>query len=218
MSKKKSSKKKKDPKAEAAAEDATFESVEDQPAQPVIAEEEIPAAEPLSAKPDEPAGPQSEAPRRTGGGFVAWLALVAAILALVAFAWDFIGDRRAAGDSLEDDAAIASVNSSVRALQDSIDALQQNVTALSDRAYQSDGAIDAITPRYKAFRLARKTPGCWPRPNTTCRSRMPSYSWPAIRNWQASHSDSRMSAYCSWQIPRSPMSAGRFPTNCAPWR
>jgi hypothetical protein len=35
MSKKKSSKKKKDPKAEAAAEDATFESVEDQPAQPV---------------------------------------------------------------------------------------------------------------------------------------------------------------------------------------
>jgi uroporphyrin-3 C-methyltransferase len=145
MSKKKSSKKKKDPKAEAAAEDATFESVEDQPAQPVIAEEEIPAAEPLSAKPDEPAGPQSEAPRRTGGGFVAWLALVAAILALVAFAWDFIGDRRAAGDSLEDDAAIASVNSSVRALQDSIDALQQNVTALSDRAYQSDGAIDAIT-------------------------------------------------------------------------
>lgn len=145
MSKKKSSKKKKDPKAEAAAEDATFESVEDQPAQPEIAEEEIPAAEPLSAEPDEPAGPQSEAPRRTGGGFVAWLALVAAILALVAFAWDFIGDRRAAGDSLEDDAAIASVNSSVRALQDSIDALQQNVTALSDRAYQSDGAIDAIT-------------------------------------------------------------------------
>jgi hypothetical protein len=95
MSKKKSSKKKKDPKAEAAAEDATFESVEDQPAQPEdqpaqpeIAEEEIPAAEPLSAEPDEPAGPQSEAPRRTGGGFVAWLALVAAILALVAFAWE----------------------------------------------------------------------------------------------------------------------------------
>jgi uroporphyrin-3 C-methyltransferase len=148
MSKKKTTRKKKDPKAETAAEDATFESVEDQPAQPETTEEEIAAAEPLSAEPAEPVEPQIEAPRRTGGGFVAWLALIAAILALVAFAWDFVGDRRAAGNSLEDDAAItqqvASVDSSVRALQDSIDSLQQNVTALSDSQYRQDGAIEEI--------------------------------------------------------------------------
>ena len=145
MSKKKTSKKKKDSGAEATAEDATFEAVAEEPAQAETIEEGAPGAEP---EPVVQVETSDVASSKSGGGFIAWLALVVAIAALAGFAWDFIGDRRAAGDTLQDDATIsqqvASLNASVRALQETIDSLRQNVTAMSSRAYQHDGAIEEI--------------------------------------------------------------------------
>jgi uroporphyrin-3 C-methyltransferase len=145
MSKKKTSKKKKNAKAEAAAKDATFETVEEEPEPPQDLGEESTEPEPARSEPamqDETTGAVAQ---KRGGGFIAWLALIAAILALVASGFDFVRDRSAAGDSLDNDAAIASVNSSLRALQESVASVQENVTALSDRSYQADGAIDALT-------------------------------------------------------------------------
>ena len=106
MSKKKATSKKKIGQAEATTEDATFESVIEQPAAAdSIAEK---SASPASARP-EPSMRESAAeavPQKSGGGLVAWLALSAAILALLAFGVDFVGDRSAAGDNREDAAAI----------------------------------------------------------------------------------------------------------------
>jgi uroporphyrin-3 C-methyltransferase len=151
MSKKKTGKKN-DSRAEIAAEDATFEAVAEEPAGSETADTETASADPLNSEPAAQVETDYAAPRKAGGGYVAWLALIAAILALVAIGLDFFGDRRAAGDSREDDAAIASVNSSVRALQDSIDSLQQNVTAMSDQLAASDIKFAAIA-RQLAERL-----------------------------------------------------------------
>ena len=148
MSKKKTTSKKKDRKAEATAEDATFETAEEQPAQPEIAEEEDPSPESVTPDPAAEVQRDDTSPQKKSGGFVAWLALTAAILALVAFGIDFIGNRITAGESREVDDAIgqqvAAVTSSVRALQDSIGILQQNVTAMSDQLAASDMEIAAI--------------------------------------------------------------------------
>ena len=148
MSKKKATSKKKTGQAEATTEDATFESVAEQPAAAdAIAKN---SANPASASP-EPSMQNSAAEagsQKRGGGLIAWLALVAAILALVAFGVDFVGDRSAAGDSREDDAAVAAVESSVRAVQDSVASLQQNVTALSDQLAARDSEVAAIERRF----------------------------------------------------------------------
>jgi uroporphyrin-3 C-methyltransferase len=145
MSKKKTTRKKKSAEAEAATADATFETVEEESVPPDTTEEESP--EPEAAGSEPVIQPEtSDAPTQTrGGGFVAWLALVAAILALVAFALDFMRDRGAADENLEDDAAIAAVTSSVRALQDAVGSLQESVTALSARDNLTDSAIDELT-------------------------------------------------------------------------
>jgi uroporphyrin-3 C-methyltransferase len=152
MSKKKTTRKKKKSGAEAAAEDATFDAVEEQPAQPETIEDEVPAPQPESSEPAAQQRTDDAVPRGRSGGFVAWLALIAALLALAAFGFDYVRDRRAAGDSLAGDAALADVNSSVRALQDSVASLQQDVNALSDRLYRHDGAIEE-TARELAERL-----------------------------------------------------------------
>ena len=152
MSKKKATSKKKGVQAEATTEDATFESVIEQPAAAdSIAEK---SASPASARP-EPSMRESAAeavPQKSGGGLVAWLALIAAILALLAFGVDFVGDRGAAGDNREDAAAIGqqvvAVTSSVHAVQNSVASLQQNVTALSDQLAARDSEIAAIERRF----------------------------------------------------------------------
>ena len=152
MSKKKATSKKKSGQAEATTEDATFESVIEKPvAADSIAEK---SASPASARP-EPSMRESATeavPQKSGGGLVAWLALIAAILALLAFGVDFVGDRSAAGDNREDAAAIGqqvvAVTSSVRAVQNSVASLQQNVTALSDQLAARDSEIAAIERRF----------------------------------------------------------------------
>jgi uroporphyrin-3 C-methyltransferase len=146
MSKKKKTAKK-DEQAEVASEDATFESVEDESAAPEIADEQGHGEEPGSPGPSEQNVTGEAVSRKSGSGFVAWLALLAAVVALAAIGLDFLRDRAAADDSLENDAAISSVTSTVRALQDSVDSLQQDVTALSDQLARRDSEIANIGRR-----------------------------------------------------------------------
>jgi uncharacterized protein HemX len=103
MSKKKTTSKKKTGQAKATTEDATFESVEDQPVASETLEKDSASAETASTEPSVQAPTPDVSPGKSGGGFIAWLALIAAILALVAFGVDFVGDRGAAGESREDD-------------------------------------------------------------------------------------------------------------------
>ena len=160
MSKKKATSKKKSGQAEVITEDATFESVNEQPAAAdSIAEK---SASPASAGPERSTRESAAAavPQKRGGGLVAWLALIAAILALLAFGVDFVGDRSAAGDNREDAAAIFAVTSSVRAVQDSVASLQQNVTALSDQLAARDDEISAIERRFSdRLRQFESVPG-----------------------------------------------------------
>ena len=135
MSKKKTSTKKDDEHAEVATEDATFGSVEEEAAAPDARDEDVRSTEPQDVEP---------MPQKRSGGFVSWLALIAAVVALVAIGLDFVRDRAAAGDTAESDATIASVASTVRALRDSIDSLQQNVTTLSEQLAARDREIANI--------------------------------------------------------------------------
>ena len=144
MSKKKTTSKKKTGQAKATTEDATFETVEEQTAAPDTVEEESATTESASPEPPIQETASEAVPQKRSGGFVAWLALIVAILALVAFGIEFMGDRRAAGDSLDDDAAVAAVTSSVRAVKNSIESLQQDVTAMSNQLAASDSEIAAI--------------------------------------------------------------------------
>jgi uroporphyrin-3 C-methyltransferase len=148
MSKKKTTSKKKTGQAKATTEDATFESVPEQPAAPDTAKEESAPPEPASSETPEQAKTATVAPQKKGGGFVAWLALIAAVLALVAIGVDFLRDRGAASDDREDDAAITAVTSSIRAMQDSVASLQQSVSAMSDQLAASDNEFAAIERRF----------------------------------------------------------------------
>ena len=148
MSKKKTTSSKKNDQAKAAAEDATFESVEEQPAASDTIEEKSAGPEPASPRPSIQETAAEPTPHKKGSGFVAWLALVAAVLALAAIGVDFLRDRGAASDNREDGAAIAAVTSSVRAVQDSVASLQQNVTAMSDHLAASDSELASIERRF----------------------------------------------------------------------
>ncbi len=152
MSKKKTTSKKKTGQAKATTEDATFEGVLDQPVGSKSVGEEISGMESASPEPSIQVTTPEATPQKKSGGLVAWLALVAAILALAAFGVDFFGDRGAAGDSREDAAAIkqqvAAITSSVRAMRDSVASLEQNLTAMSAQLAARDSEIAAIERRY----------------------------------------------------------------------
>ena len=140
MSKKKTTKKQNDA-APADADDATFENTEDQQAPSATAD--IPESESFDR--DTSGNMDSE---KKGSGFVAWLALIVATLALVAFGIDFVRDRSAANDRDEEDDAVATVTTSVRAVQDSVATLSQSVTALSDDIAARDREVAAIERRF----------------------------------------------------------------------
>ena len=148
MSKKKTTSKKKGGQAKATTEDATFESVLDQPVGAKSVGEESSGVESARPDPSIQITTPEEASQKKGGGFVAWLVLFAAILALAAFGVDFLGDRGAAGDSREDAAAIAAITSSVRAMGDSVGSLEQSLTAISGRLAARDSEIAAIERRF----------------------------------------------------------------------
>ncbi len=147
MSKKKTTSKKKGGQAKAATEDATFESVADQPAASESVAEEGSGVESARPDPSIRITTPEDASQKKGGGFIAWLALFAAVLALAAFGVDFLGDRGAAGDSREDAAAIAAIASSVRAMGDSVGSLEQSLTAISGQLAARDSEITAIERR-----------------------------------------------------------------------
>lgn len=132
MSKKKTTAKKDDEQAEVAGEDATFESVEEEPAAPEVPDEDERSAEPPDVAPKQ---------QKSSSGLVAWLALLVAVIALAAIGMDYLRDRAAADDTVESDAAVASVRSAVRTLQDSVDSMQQNVRELSDQLAARDREI-----------------------------------------------------------------------------
>lgn len=152
MSKKKTTSKKKTGQAKATTEDATFEGVLDQPVGSKSVGEESSGMESASPEPSIQVTTPEATPQKKSGGLVAWLALVAAVLALAAFGVDFFGDRGAAGDSREDAAAIkqqvAAITSSVRAMRDSVASLEQNLTAMSAQLAARDSEIAAIERRF----------------------------------------------------------------------
>lgn len=152
MSKKKTTSKKKTGQAKATTENATFEGVLDQPVGSKSVGEESSGMESASPEPSIQVTTPEATPQKKSGGLVAWLALVAAVLALAAFGVDFFGDRGAAGDSREDAAAIkqqvAAITSSVRAMRDSVASLEQNLTAMSAQLAARDSEIAAIERRF----------------------------------------------------------------------
>ena len=148
MSKKKTTSKKKGGQAKATTEDATFESVLNQPAASESVVEESSGVESARPDPSIQITTAEDASQKKGGGFVAWLALFAAVLALAAFGVDFLGDRGAAGDSRDDAAAIAAIASSVRAMGDSVGSLEQSLTAISGQLAARDSEIAAIERRF----------------------------------------------------------------------
>lgn len=152
MSKKKTTSKKKTGQAKATTEDATFEGVLDQPVGSKSVGEESSGMESASPEPSIQVTTPEATPQKKSGGLVAWLALVAAVLALAAFGVDFFGDGGAAGDSREDAAAIkqqvAAITSSVRAMRDSVASLEQNLTAMSAQLAARDSEIAAIERRF----------------------------------------------------------------------
>jgi uroporphyrin-3 C-methyltransferase len=132
MSKKKTTAKKDDEQTEVAGEDATFESVEEEPAAPEVPDEHIRSEEPQDVEAKQ---------QKRSGGFIGWLALLVAVIALAAIGMDYLRDRAAADDTVESGAAIASVGSAVRTLQDSVASMQQNVRELSDQLAARDREI-----------------------------------------------------------------------------
>lgn len=147
MSKKKSSSKKDDTKAGAAVDDATFDSVEDEPPASGPDDNDKASAEPVSDESPAREAAIDSSPRKKGAGFVAWLALIAAFVALAGIGFDLYRDRMVADQSQEDDAAIAGVASAVRALRDSVASLEQNMDAFSERLAERDRRIADIGRR-----------------------------------------------------------------------
>ena len=148
MSKKKTTRKQKDEQPDAAAEDATFAKTDDQSDASATIEADKPGAESSGSESFEHAtSPDATQPGK-GGGLIAWLALFAAVLALLAFSIDIFGDRRSADDSRADAAAIAAVSASVRTLEDSLASLQQDVTTMTDSLAARASDIAAIERRF----------------------------------------------------------------------
>lgn len=146
MTSKKPTPEEKDENAEGTVEDAKFAGVDDEiPAAGTEDKEIADATEPGETHDGKSNG--GPIPQDKRGGFIAWLALVAAIAALAAVGVDFLRDRSMEADAVEDDATMASVTSTVRAVQASIDSLQRNVTALSDGLAEQDSEIAAIGRR-----------------------------------------------------------------------
>ena len=145
MSKKKTSRNQKDKQPDAAAADASFDNEDDRADESVTIEEDSPGVEAAAAAPAERAPTPDVTPQRQGGGSIAWLALFAASLALVAFSIDFFGDRRAAANGRADDAA---VSASVRTVQDSLASLRQDVTAMTNGVTARASEIATIERRF----------------------------------------------------------------------
>jgi uroporphyrin-3 C-methyltransferase len=94
------------------------------------------AAEPTTSA----AGPA----QKTGSGAIAWLALLASVVAIAAIGFDFLQDRSTAGDAVESNAEIRTLTSSLGNTQEALASLEQNITALQELDAAREARIDAI--------------------------------------------------------------------------
>ncbi len=83
--------------------------------------------------------------QKRGSAPVAWLALLISIIAIAAFAYDFLRDRNAAGIAAESDAEVSTLIASISATQNALAALEQNITALSEIDAERNAQIDSIS-------------------------------------------------------------------------
>lgn len=107
------------------AEDAKFDEIED-------------AAEPT------PAASASRAKKQSGGGIVAWLALLVSAGALAAVGLDYFRDRDAASTVANNDAELRDLTASIGATQDMLSSLEASVSSLADRDTERSAAIERI--------------------------------------------------------------------------
>ena len=105
-------------------------------------------AENEDAKFDESdAAPDQTAPaakKRSGGGFVAWLALLLSAGAIGAVGLDYIRDRDAANTVADSDAQLRNLTASIGATQDMLTSLESSVSSLADRDTERNAAIERI--------------------------------------------------------------------------
>jgi len=92
--------------------------------------------------------PIDVAPQAKSSAFVAWLALFAALSALVLAGVGLLSDRGPAEENPAAIAAVDAVSSSVRSMQDALASLQQNVNAVANELAARDTAMAAIERRF----------------------------------------------------------------------
>jgi len=88
------------------------------------------------------------APQARTSAFVTWLALFAALSALVLAGVGLLGDRGPAEENPAAIAAVDAVSSSVRSMQDALASLQQNVNAVANDLAARDQQMAAIERRF----------------------------------------------------------------------
>jgi len=92
--------------------------------------------------------PIDVAPQAKSSVFVAWLALFAALSALVLAGVGLLGDRGPAEENPAAIAAVDAVSSSVRSVQDALASLQQNVNAVASDLAARDQQMATIERRF----------------------------------------------------------------------
>ena len=95
------------------------------------------------AAPD-PAPPAPAAKKRSGGGLVAWLALLLSVGAIGAVGLDYVRDQDAANMVADSDAQIRNLTASIGATQDMLTSLESSVSSLADRDVERNAAIEQI--------------------------------------------------------------------------
>ncbi len=114
---------------------------------------EEPRDETRPKKPDS-TGPQFETPpnepqrqRRGSAGFVGWFALVLGLGALSGTAYVVYDDWRAGSSDQESDAALASLDETLKATRDSLNNLEQRLDRLASRDVASVGELQSMERR-----------------------------------------------------------------------
>ena len=93
------------------------------------------------AAPD-PAPPAPK--KRSGGGFVAWLALLLSAGAIGAVGLDYVRDRDAASTVADSDTQLRNLTASIGATQDMLTSLEGSVSSLAERDAERNAAIERI--------------------------------------------------------------------------
>jgi uroporphyrin-3 C-methyltransferase len=97
-------------------------------------------------RPDvETSSSEASVSQKRGSTAVAWLALLISVIAIAAFAVDFLRDRNAAGVAAESDAEVSTLIASISATQNALATLEQSITALSEIDAERNAQIDSIS-------------------------------------------------------------------------